>query len=416
MRSYLLFPVTAAALSIALAAAAAGCERVSYYSITGGAPDDDDGTTTTTETGTSTVTRAAVLEAVGTCAASLYGEVAAAAAELRDASAAAAASPDPAKTLAAREAWSAAIDAWQQAELIRVGPAAPSSTPGGKDLRDLVYSWPLVSRCLVEQALVAKKYASSDFAATALVNTRGLAAAEYLLFYEGADNACSSSSSINSTGAWAALSAQELSARKLAYASVVAADVAAQTKAIADAWSKDGGDFGAQLATAGQPGSVFSTDRLAMNTVSDGLFYLDTHTKDLKLARPLGLFECAEATCPETVESPFAKRSRAHVKNNLIGLRRIVAGCDEAGQMGFDDLLEALGKASLAADLIADTDAAIAAADALPSDDIAAAMEQDKAKVLALHAAVKKVTDVLKTELVTVLDLELPQTVEGDND
>jgi hypothetical protein len=36
--------------------------------------------------------------------------------------------------------------------------------------------------------------------------------------------------------------------------------------------------------------------------------------------------------------------------------------------------------------------------------------------VRALYDAVKGVTDVLKTEVVTVLDLELPQKVEGDND
>ena len=33
-----------------------------------------------------------------------------------------------------------------------------------------------------------------------------------------------------------------------------------------------------------------------------------------------------------------------------------------------------------------------------------------------LHAAVKRITDNLKTEFVTVLDLELPQVLEGDND
>jgi uncharacterized protein len=417
----LFIALAASALAVA---AAAGCERVAYYSLTGDAPGDDgdSGTTATdpgttvtdTGSGTPTVTRAAVLSAVGICAAALYGEAALSAAELSEKAAAAAA--DPAKLPEARDAWRAAMDRWQQAELLRVGPTAASSTPGGKDMRDLVYSWPLVSRCLVEQTIVAKSYESSTFFSTALVNMRGLAATEYLLFYEGADNACSSAASINSSGTWAAIPAGELAARKLDYASVVAADVAAQVKDIADTWSKDGGDFAGQLASAGQSGSVFSNDRLAMNTVSDGLFYLDKETKDLKLARPLGLLECATATCPETVESRYAKRSRTHVKNNLVGFRRIFDGCDEAKGMGFDDLLAALGKGSLAETMNADIDAAIAAADALPSDDIAEVMVMDKVKVVALHAAVKKITDVLKTEFVTILDLELPQTVEGDND
>lgn len=405
-----------------LVLAAPGCERVSYFSQSAaaeggeGAGVDTPTTSATTATEAPSVTRAAVLNAVGLCAASLYGEAAAAADTFAAASATAAASPDAAKIQAARDAWASAIDAWQQAELIRVGPAGPVGTPGGEGKRDFVYSWPLVSRCLVEQKLVAKSYESSSFFDTALVNMRGLAAAEYLLFYEGADNGCSSSASINTTGDWQALSAAELAARKRAYASAVAADVAAQVRGIADAWSGPGGGFAASLASAGQTGSIFATDRVAMNLVSDGLFYLDTETKDRKLAVPLGLVDCAEATCPEAVESRYARRSRTHVKNNLIGFRRVLAGCDADGGVGFDDLLEALGKGALAADMKANIEAAIAAADALPADDLAEVLAADKEKVVALHAAVKKITDDLKTEFVTVLDLELPQSVEGDND
>ncbi|MBK8259710.1 MAG: imelysin family protein [Polyangiaceae bacterium] len=406
------------AASVACAAAmllcTPGCERVSYYSYTGSGPEESTGTGTPTQTVTPTITRAAVLGAVGTCASSLYSQVAAASKTLQETGAEAAA--DPTKVDAARDAWRAAIDLWQQAEVIRIGPAGPASSPGGQDKRDLIYSWPLVSRCLLEQTLVSKGYEAGDFFSTALVNMRGLAASEYLLFYTGADNACSSATSINSTGTWAALSETELSTRKRAYAARVAVDIATQTKAVADAWSTSGGNFQAQLATAGESGSAFSTDRLAMNLVSDGLFYLDTDTKDLKLGKPLGIVECADATCPEAVESKYAFRSRTHVKNNLLGFRRVYEGCSEANDLGFDDLIAALGKGDLAAQMSKDLELAIAAADALPNDDVAQSMLLDKAKVLALHAAIKKLTDAMKTEFVTVLDLELPQTVEGDND
>ena len=37
-------------------------------------------------------------------------------------------------------------------------------------------------------------------------------------------------------------------------------------------------------------------------------------------------------------------------------------------------------------------------------------------QVRALYDAVKGVTDLLKTELISVLDLELPTSLEGDND
>lgn len=414
-----------ASAAVALAAGG-GCERVAYYSSTEGGGDPAPTTTTavatTTATGTGTtstftpkpVTRARVLESIGVCAASLYGEAAAAADKLRAATAAAAA--DPSKKEEARAAWNDAIDLWQQTEMIAVGPAGPATVPGGKGLRDVVYSWPLVSRCLVEQQIVSKAYEKSDFFSVALLNMRGLAAAEYLLFYGGADNACSSSSSINTQGTWAALGEAELAKRKAAYASVLGDDVAKQLGVIAGGWSASGGNFASELANAGKSGALFETDQLAMNAVTDGLFYLEKGVRDLKIGRPLGLLECDTATCPELVESLFARRSRDHIKNNLIGFRRVFAGCAEGEDVGLDDLLAALGAGDLAARMTADTDAAIAAADALPSSDVAVAILQDPAKVLALHAAIKKITNELKTQFATVLDVELPKTVEGDND
>lgn len=418
-----------AVLLVALSLGPSGCERVAYYSLSSGGLEGEGGqpgeTTTTTktmsttgsETSTSTpVTRGAVLEAVGVCAAALYEDVAASAAALREAAGAAAQSSDPAKQEAARAAWNEAIDRWQQAEVIRVGPAGPATVPGGKDMRDLVYSWPLVSRCLVEQSLVSKGYAKPDFSAAALVNVRGLAASEYLLFYEGTDNGCSVTATINKTGSWAALSTDELAARKRAYAKVVADDLALQTKTIADAWAKSGGDFAGQLAGAGKSGSLFKTDQLAMNGITDGFFVVDKDVKDLKVAKPLGLLECESTICPDAVESRFARRSRDHVKNNLIGFRRLFGGCAAANEVGFDDLLRSLGANDLADRMVANIDAAIAAAEAVPSPDLAVALVTDKASVAALHAAIKKITDALKTEIATVLDVELPQTVEGDND
>lgn len=408
----------AACAAVAISVAGAGCERVSYYSISGG---DQGGpgpavTSSTGPGGVTGVTRAEVLAAVGTCAADLYKQAAAAAVELDAAALAANASPGAETRAAAREAWARAIGLWQQAEIYRIGPAGPVTLPGGQGLRDLVYSWPLTSRCLVEQTLVSRSYEAPTFAQTALINVRGLYAAEYLLFYEGMDNACSATSSINSSGSWAALGAAELAARKAAYAAVVSKDVAAKARQIADGWAPGQGDFGAVLASAGEGGSPFATAQMALNTVSDGLFYLEREVKDLKLGKPLGLYECTNASCPESVESQYARVARDHVKHNLIGFRRIFAGCEAGQDIGFDDLLTAMGSGALAERMTADIDAAIAAADALATPDLVAGLSTERAGVEALHASVKKITDAMKTELVTVLDLELPQVVEGDND
>lgn len=400
----------------------AGCERVSYYSF-GGETTDPTGPEPSDVTvgpgggeGENVVTRGMVLEGVATCAVSLYADFEARAVTFAEAAEAFADDPTDENRDAARAAWRETIGAWQQAEIIRVGPAAQPSIPGGRGLRDLVYSWPLVSRCLVEQRVVSRAYEDENFGQTALINTRGLAAAEYLLFYEGTDHGCGPNSSLETTGSWAALGAQELAARKRAYAAVVAADVVNVARSISEGWAARDGGFATVLADAGGSGSPFASEQAALNVLSDGLFYVEVELKDMKLGRPLGKMDCAEATCPDAVESQYAGAARDHIKNNLLGFRRVFAGCDEASATGFDDLLRSVGAGELANEMVADVDAAVVASDALATSDLVEALASDKAGVEALHAAVKQVTDALKTEFVGVLDLQPPMNVEGDND
>lgn len=361
-------------------------------------------------------TRAAVLSASGACVLQTAREFQTAATALETAVAAHAAQPDASTREAARTAFNAAMDAWQVAEVMQVGPAATRSVPGGAELRDNIYSWPLVSRCAVEEQIVSRGYTAESFPTT-LVTRRGLAALEYLLFYEGADTACPSTSPIVSQGTWAALAGDEREARKRAYASVVATDLKSRAQQLVAAWDPNQGGFTRTLETAGSGNAVYPTSQAALNSVSDALFYVDYEAKDFKLARPMGLRECPTATCPEDLESPFAHRSKANLRANVVGFRRLTEGCGANFEgTGFDDLLEASGAGELAARLRERTTALTAALDAMPGQDLAVPLAQNPASVRALYDSVKGVTDVLKTELVTVLDLELPTKVEGDND
>lgn len=360
--------------------------------------------------------RKALLEATGACVLDTAKEFQTAATALDTAVAAWAAQPDDATRDAARAAFHDAMDRWQVAEVMQFGPAAPRSLPGGAELRDNVYSWPLVSRCSIEEQIVSKGYEAASFP-TSLVSRRGLYALEYLLFHEGADTACQSTSPIVSQGTWAALSPEERAARKRAYARVAATDVASRAGQLVQAWAPEGGGFTNTLATAGSGNAVYPTSQVALNSVSDALFYLEREVKDMKLAQPLGLRECATSTCPEHLESPFAKRAKANLRANLVGFRRIAQGCKPGFEgVGFDDLLTDSGAEAVATRLREKLAAAEASFDALPGADLEGPLAQDKASVRALYDAVKGVTDVLKTELVSVLDLELPRSVEGDND
>jgi predicted lipoprotein len=359
-------------------------------------------------------TKRALLEQIAACARAEYAAFEESAVVLRDDAQAYTTDPTEANASKARSAWVGAIQRWEEVELFRFGPAARSTEPGGQDIRDQIYAFPLVNRCKIEEQIVSKTYETSAFA-TSLVNARGLGAIEYLWFYAGTDNACSPFSVINGNGSWAALGA-ELLPRKIAYGSAAASDVLTRASSLVAAWDPARGNFTKQLVDAGVGSSVFATEQDALNAVSDALFYVEVEVKDLKLGHPLGLKDCFTTTCAEEVESRWAKQSTEHLAANLLGFRRIYEGCyaDGAG-FGFDDWLRAIGANEIADGMTADLAAARAAVTAL-DPPLEQALLSDPAKAQVVYDAVKKLTDALKTEFVTALNLELPKTVEGDND
>jgi predicted lipoprotein len=184
------------------------------------------------------------------------------------------------------------------------------------------------------------------------------------------------------------------------------------------AWRNEPGSFREQFVAAGTGSTVYSDVQQALNAVNEGLFYLDTQLKDAKLGVPLGLNEtaCATRPCPDAVESRYAAASVAHLRANLRGFRALFEGCRGGGAgVGFDDWLRAKGNADLAERMLAalaNADAALAAIELALEQALVANIDQ----VQAAYDAVKGVTDLLKTEFVTALNLELPSGAETDND
>jgi uncharacterized protein len=361
--------------------------------------------------------KSALLRAFGQCAFETFRDFETGAVELDASAARAVTEGTPAARDAARESWKKSIDAWQRAELFGFGPTALTGSPGGRDLRDPIYAWPLVNRCLIEQQLFDKVYERPELA-TALVNTRGLAAAEYLLFYDGTDNACAPTATLNSGGGWAALGAPELAKRKVAYARAIAADALARSHELVAAWDPARGNFVGTMASAG-PGQVFVSQQMAFNAVSNAFFYIDDFVKNMKLGKPAGfnVGSCAAPPCLADVESPWAHRSKEHLKNNLVGFDRLLRGCAADGSgLGWDDLLTAVGDAPLAKKLSDALGVSRGLLDALKQPSLEDDLVKDPAGVKALYDSLRVIVVLLKTEFISVLDLELPKRVEGDND
>lgn len=313
---------------------------------------------------------------------------------------------------AARAAWIDAMTVWQRAEVHQLGPAAPSaSAVGGADGRDLVYSWPTVNPCRVDQETVRGGWSEASYFDTALVNVRGFDALEHLL-WAGPDNACPGQVDINADGTWDALGEDGVRARRAAHAAALAGRLVDDVDALRAAWADDGGGFGRALADAGAEGSPYTSQQQALNAVFDALFYLETDTKDRKLALPLGLRDCTGDACADEVEGLASGRSVAWISANLDGFEALFTGGDGAGM---DDLLDEIGHGALAARILDDLDAAraVAAAHDGPLDTL---IREDRAAAQALHDAIKRLTDDVKGELATVLALQIPSEAAGDND
>lgn len=329
-----------------------------------------------------------------------------------------ASSLDAADLQGVQDAWDDAMHVWQRAEIFQVGPAGEmGAAVGGQDLRDQIYSWPLTNACRVDQELVSKDYADPDAFASKAINVRGLDALEYLLFYDGTDNACAPNSAINSDGSWSALEEDELLKRRAEYAQVLAGDLKKSAQSLRKAWDPEGENFLAEFSRAGAESKSFATSQEAMNAVSDAMFYVDKELKDIKLARPAGLSDCVEEVCPDKRESPWANRSLDNIRQNLIGFQQLFLGGapEDTDAPGFDDLIRRMGVDQLADDMSARTAEAIAATDAVEGTMVDA-LADDPQSIVDIFVATKGITDLYKSQFFDVLDLEVPNRGEGDND
>lgn len=310
-----------------------------------------------------------------------------------------------AERLDAQDAFLEAMSTWQRIEVLQIGPAASSlSAVGGEDLRDEIYSWPdAVSGCRVDVHTAGEAWSAGDFFTANLVNSYGLDALEHLL-WAPLTTECPTQIGIDAD--WTALGDAGVRSNRADYALVLVTHLDGQAADLRGRWS----DELSSALTSGT--SPWSTRSEALNAVYDSLFYLETRTKDRKLAEPLGLRDCT-ADCTLLIESPKSGRSVAWVAQNLLSAQALLLGGDNDG---LDALLEAVGHGDLASQLDEALSTAIASAEALEEQPLDDLITGDLVTATALHDDVKAVTDILRGDLATVLLLEIPSEAAGDND
>ncbi len=308
---------------------------------------------------------------------------------------------------AARDSWSKAIGVWQQAELMQVGPLLENDAR----LRNNIYSWPAVSACGVDFDVMFYRSGTVNGGAYDIsqrtANRRGLDALEYLLFNQNLAAGCAGAA----PDGWDNLTDSEKRLARCEFAVEVAVDIRNSSETLVNAWQR----HTARLKQAGVAGSGFASEHEAVNRISDALFYLDSATKDGKLALPLGLLgdnSCGAQTCADDLESQYAQQSIEHIINNLEAFERLLRGAEGTG---FTDYLINAGDRDTADTMLNDLRAALTSARAYQAT-LARTLTDSPEQVTRTHAEVKKVTDKLKTDFINSLALELPKTSAGDND
>lgn len=329
---------------------------------------------------------------------------------LNTAVAAYAKAPTPATRTAAQGALKKAMDAWQQLEVMRLGPAAPEGRTSGQGLRDRIYSWPMSHGCYVDQGTVVKTY---EDLSSALPHRTGLGALAYLLNTDSTDTACEKPPALGDNK-WVDLSPAEIKARRLVYAKAIAEDVAANAKTLVNKWKNP---FRNHLIRV--ENGVFKTEKAAMQELLWSIFYLEKVTKDVKLGKSMGVNDCAK-DCHQLVEGPWTKRSKAYIVENLKGVRMIFVGGrgdakDGAPKKGLAQLLCSMDAGPLANSMLTELDTAIAKVEAIPGT-LYDALQKDPGKVRDAYDAVKAFTNHLKGEFRTTLTLNIPTEAAGDAD
>jgi predicted lipoprotein len=313
---------------------------------------------------------------------------------------------------AAQDQWRVAMHRWQVLEVMQIGPAGSSLVAvSGEDLRDEVYSWPTVNPCRVDQKTVEAAWEDPGFFSSNLVNAYGLDALEHVLF-AGEECACPSPVNPVADGSWEALGVDGLSENRVAFGLALAQSVRDQAELLVDLWSPEGGDFSGGLIVSNED-SPYDSRESALNAVFDALFYLETVTKDRKLAQPMGFKDCADTTCADDLEGVVSGTTLLSIGANLEGFEALFTG---GAGVGMDDLLVSLGHGDLSAQILFDLGCARNILEDSLVEPLADAIESGSADLADFYVSLARVTDALKTDLVTVLVLEIPSEASGDND
>ncbi len=201
---------------------------------------------------------------------------------------------------AVKLAWQATRSPWEQSESFLYGPV------GIEEVVDpAIDSWPVdVAAIEVIKAngapITANSLATND-------DARGFHTIEYFIWGITSDK-----------------QASDITAREVEFLKAAADDLQQNTQKLYDAWRTGSGNYVANFSNAGGSGSVYPSQKSALDEISQGLSGIATEVATGKIEEPLN--GNAGGPKPEAEESRFSNNSKLDFANNIRSIQNIYLG------------------------------------------------------------------------------------------
>ena len=317
--------------------------------------------------------------------------------------------------------WERTMMAFHSVRSIPLGPLMDD----GRFLNDYIYSWPYLNTCNIDKNVFENVQAPTS-SERLLFNVRGLGAIEYLLF----ENSYVSTCNMRANPTMADWNARTLAQKKLdrcVWAQELMNDIDSKAQGLKIKWAVEQGNFTHTLVN----NTRYPNTKEAINALTDALADIEI-LKDAKLGKPTARHkDCYNDKCPSDVEHRYSGASLLSAEAQLKTFKAVFTGSyAQQEAYGLKDLLGKSGRADVAQKLIRAIDQAlasvVAAQDRGTLEEQVLAMDPElckqttmtdrKVEICAVHADVREVAFLLKTEVLAALALRAPPTHQGDND
>ncbi len=204
--------------------------------------------------------------------------------------------PDEANLLTAQQAWKAARKPWEQAEGFLFGPVDT------KGIDPAIDSWPLNKQDL--ESVLAQTEPLTKDRIDGLENTlKGFHTIEYLLFGDNADK-----------------KAFGFTPRELEYLIAAAQSLKGETEKLFASWHPSGENFQNHLMKAGSPESIYSSQKSALQEITNGIIVIADEVANGKINDPFSQSDIL------LEESRFSDNSKTDFQDNIRSIRNLYQG------------------------------------------------------------------------------------------